>query len=319
MIDSTGRQIGYLRLSVTDRCNCRCTYCMPEQGVESIGHDSVMTLEEMAEVVRAAASLGVHKVRLTGGEPLVRRGVVDLVRMVAEVPGIDEVCMTTNGCLLAPMAEDLKAAGLDRVNISLDTLDPERYRKITRCGRLEDALAGLDAAEKAGLGPIKINAVLMGGVNDDVRPLAELARNRDLSVRFIELMPIGEAASWPRESFVPAERVLETLPELEPLGPGEADGPGGVAELFSAPDWRGTVGLIRPVSHRFCSQCDRIRVTADGMLKPCLHSSREVPLRGLEGDQLVGAIRQGIAAKPERHHLDQRVSESLRGMNAIGG
>ncbi|MDJ1121151.1 GTP 3',8-cyclase MoaA [Olsenella sp. YH-ols2217] len=315
MIDHLGRQIGYLRLSVTDRCNCRCTYCMPEQGVRSIGHENVMTFEEMAAVVEAAASLGVHKVRLTGGEPLVRAGVMDLVRMVAGTPGVDEVCMTTNGCLLAPMAEELKAAGLDRVNVSLDTLDPGRYRAITRCGRLEDALAGLDAAERVGLGPVRINAVLMGGVNDeDVRPLAELARDRDLSVRFIELMPIGEAAEWPRERFVPAERVLEEVPELQPT-----EGAPGVAELFSAPGWVGTVGLIRPVSHRFCSQCDRIRVTADGMLKPCLHSSREIPLRGLVGNQLVEAIRQGVAAKPERHHLEERASESLRGMNAIGG
>lgn len=316
MLDETGRSITYLRLSVTDRCNCRCRYCMPAAGVEKVCHSDVMSLEEMAVVVAACARLGVTKVRITGGEPLARLGVERLVAMVRSVPGIEEVAMTTNATLLASKARALADAGLDRVNVSLDSLDPDRYRSITRTGSLDDALAGLAAAREAGLGPVKVNAVLMGGVNEaDIRPLAGLARDGAVSsVRFIELMPIGEAASWPRASFVPAERVLEELPELAPVG---ADG---VSETFSAPGWRGTVGLIRPMSHRFCSGCNRIRVTADGMLKACLHSGREVPLRGLAPDALVRTIADEIHRKPECHTMDaDHASQSARAMNAIGG
>ncbi len=316
MLDETGRSITYLRLSVTDRCNCRCRYCMPAAGVEKVCHSDVMGLEEMAVVVAACARLGVTKVRITGGEPLARLGVERLVAMVRSVPGIEEVAMTTNATLLAPKARALADAGLDRVNVSLDSLDPDRYRAITRTGSLDDALAGLAAAREAGLGPVKVNAVLMGGVNEaDIRPLAGLARDGAVaSVRFIELMPIGEAASWPRASFVPAERVLEELPDLAPVG---ADG---VSETFSAPGWRGTVGLIRPMSHRFCSGCNRIRVTADGMLKACLHSGREVPLRGLAPDALVRVIADEIHRKPERHAMDaDHASQSARALNAIGG
>ncbi|MEY8436977.1 GTP 3',8-cyclase MoaA [Atopobiaceae bacterium 24-176] len=316
MIDETGRSITYLRLSVTDRCNCRCRYCMPAQGVDKVCHGDVMSFEEMAEVVAACARLGVKKVRITGGEPLARLGVERLVAMVRKVDGIEEIAMTTNATLLAPRARALAAAGLDRVNVSLDSLDPARYRSITRIGCLEDALAGLEAAREAGLGPVKVNAVLLGGVNEaDIRPLAGLAKDgAAASVRFIELMPIGEAAQWPASSFVPAERVLEELPELVPVG---ADG---VSETYTAPGWLGTVGLIRPLSHRFCSGCNRIRVTADGMLKACLHSSREVPLRGLGPEELVRTVVAEIGRKPEGHTMDAlHASQSARPMNAIGG
>ncbi len=322
MRDDFGREVSYLRLSVTDRCNLRCRYCMPAEGVCPRRHADILSFEEMREVVEAAAALGVTKVRLTGGEPLVRRGIVDLVGMVSSVPGIREVAMTTNATLLAPLAEDLRAAGLTRLNVSLDTLDPARYAEITRGGSLEAALAGLDAADAAGFRNTKVNAVLMGGVTDDVRPLALMARERPVSVRFIELMRMGECYGWPAERFVPASTVLDQLPELEPVASSEPAAPGGagVAELFSAPGWPGTVGLIRPVSHRFCASCDRIRVTADGMLKPCLHSSAELPLRGLHGDDLVAAIAQGIAAKPARHHIGTtRGSDTPRDMNQIGG
>lgn len=316
MIDETGRSITYLRLSVTDRCNCRCRYCMPAAGVKKVCHSEVMSLEEMAAVVEACARLGVTKVRITGGEPLARLGVERLVSLIRDIQGIQEVAMTTNATLLAPKAQALAEAGLDRVNVSLDSLDPQRYHAITRTGSLEDALDGLAAAREAGLGPIKVNAVLMGGVNEaDIVPLAHLAKEGAVSsVRFIELMPIGEAARWPQASFVPAERVLQELPELAFVG---ADG---VSETFSAPGWAGTVGLIRPMSHKFCSACNRIRVTSDGMLKACLHSAREVPLRGLEPHQLVDAIAAEIARKPERHTMDaQHASQSTRSMNAIGG
>lgn len=317
MRDGLGRDIRYLRLSVTDKCNCRCTYCMPAGGVPRRTHDDLLSFEELEAVVRAACELGVRKVRLTGGEPLVRRGIVDLVALLAQVPGVDELAMTTNATLLAPVAARLREAGLDRLNVSLDTLDADRYARITRTGSLEDALEGLDAARAAGFTGTKVNCVLMGGVNDDeVAGIAGLARDADLSVRFIELMPMGECAHWPAARFVPADVVLEALPGLVPLG---ADG---VAELYRMPGWRGTVGLIQPVSHRFCSGCDRIRVTADGMLKPCLHSAAEIPLRELSGDALLSAIAEGIAAKPVGHSLGEggsRASQTPRDMNEIGG
>lgn len=315
MRDEFGRDIRYLRLSVTDRCNCRCVYCMPENGVPMLSHADILSFEEMRDIVAAAASLGVRKVRLTGGEPLVRRGIVDLVGMIAAVPGIDEVDMTTNATLLAPVAASLRDAGLTRLNVSLDTLDAARYEAITRRGTLADALAGLAAAHDAGFANTKINCVLVGGVNDDeLRPLAELARDRDLTVRFIELMRMGECAGWPKGRFVSADEVLLAVPELVQVG-GQ-----GVSELYQVPGWKGSVGLIRPMTHRFCSSCDRIRVTADGRLKPCLHSAAEVNLRGLSGQDLVEAIRAGIAAKPRGHRMDNgRASDSLRAMNEIGG
>lgn len=315
MLDGEGRLIEYLRLSVTDRCNCRCTYCMPAGGVPMLRHEDILTFEELAEVVAAAATLGVRKVRLTGGEPLARRGIPDLVRMVRAVPGVEEVAMTTNATLLAPVAAELREAGLDRLNVSLDTLDAARYSALTRGGSLDDALAGLEAARAAGFSHTKVNCVLMGGVNDaDVPRLAELARTEPIDVRFIELMPMGPCAGWPKARFVPAETVLDAVPGLEPL---RRDG---VAELWHAPGWAGNVGLIRPMSHRFCDGCSRIRVTADGRLKPCLHSAAEIPLRGLHGEALLAELRRGIAAKPAYHHMDNdHASQSARDMNEIGG
>lgn len=315
MLDGEGRLIEYLRLSVTDRCNCRCTYCMPAGGVPMLGHRDILSFEELTEVVGACAQLGVRKVRLTGGEPLVRRGLPELVRMIRAVPGVEELAMTTNATLLAPVAAELHHAGLDRLNVSLDTLDAARYAELTRGGSLEDALAGLAAARDAGFSHTKVNCVLMGGVNDaDVPRLAELARTEPIDVRFIELMPMGPCAGWPKARFVPAETVLGAVPGLQPL---RRDG---VAELWHAPGWVGNVGLIRPMSHRFCDGCSRIRVTADGRLKPCLHSAAEIPLRGLHGEALLAELRRGIAAKPAYHHMDQdHASQSARDMNEIGG
>ena len=247
MLDGEGRLIEYLRLSVTDRCNCRCTYCMPAGGVPMLGHKDILSFEELTEVVSACAQLGVRKVRLTGGEPLVRRGLPELVRMIRAVPGVEELAMTTNATLLAPVA-------------------------------------------------------------------AELHRTEPIDVRFIELMPMGPCAGWPKARFVPAEMVLEAVPGLVPL---RRDG---VAELWHAPGWVGNVGLIRPMSHRFCDGCSRIRVTADGRLKPCLHSSAEIALRGLHGEALLAELRRGIAAKPAYHHMDRdHASQSARDMNEIGG
>lgn len=315
MKDPEGRSVRYLRLSITDRCNCRCQYCMPEGGVPMLAHDDICRYEEYLEMVEALAHMGVTKVRITGGEPLVRRGVPDLVRMLKAVHGIEEVDLTTNGCLLDELAGPLKEAGLDRLNISLDTLKPEVYRKITRTGELDRALSGIEAARAAGFGHLKLNCVLLGGINEgEIGDLAHLAEEDDIEVRFIELMPMGPCAAWPSSRFISAETVLERVPELEPAG---SDG---VAELFSAPGWAGTVGLIRPLSHRFCSDCTRIRITSDGRLKPCLHSSDEVSLRHLSGPALEEAIRQALALKPYHHALnEEHASRSLRAMNEIGG
>ena len=315
MKDRYGRTIKYLRLSVTDLCNCRCVYCMGENGVPRLPHSAILSFEEIEEIVRAAVSLGVTKVRLTGGEPHVRRGIDDLVRRLRGIEGVEELAMTTNGARLAEYAVRLKSAGLDRLNVSLDTLDPEKFRRITRIGELRDTLDGLDAARRAGFERIKLNTVLMGGVNDDeIAEIAALAKDGAFDVRFIELMPIGECTDWDRRRFLPAERVLEYLPK------GERVPSDGVAELWRPAGFRGTVGLIRPLSHRFCADCDRIRVTADGCLKPCLHSAREIPLRGKHGEALVRTIAEGMQAKPREHHMaDGHASESRRGMNRIGG
>ena len=314
MQDLKGRTIDYLRLSVTDLCNYRCIYCMDEDGVTKRSHREILSIEELAEIGRAAVACGVRKIRLTGGEPLVRRGILDLCRMLRELDGLEELTLTTNGAALPQMAAALREAGVDRLNISLDTLDEERFRAITRCGELRQVLDGLAAAEAAGFRHTKINTVLMGGVNDgEISRLAELTRDREISLRYIELMPMGVCADWPKERFLSADAVLHALPELEQLG---VDG---VSEVYHVPGWKGTIGLIRPMSHCFCDRCNRIRVTADGRMKPCLHSDREFPLRGLSGASLEQAIRDAVALKPARHHLAERHSDSRRNMNEIGG
>lgn len=314
MRDDCGRTIDYLRLSVTDKCNLRCQYCMPESGVPALNHEQVLRVEECVAIVRAAVRLGINKIRITGGEPLVRKGILDICRGIGSIAGIRELCLTTNALLLNRYAKDLREAGVDRLNISLDTLDPAKYRRITRWGELKDAQVGMEAAEAAGFHNIKINTVLMGGINDDEIPaLIDLTKDKPYEVRFIELMPMGECASWDKARFLPAETVLQAYPALEPL-PAQ-----GVAERYRVPGYAGVVGLIRPMSHRFCGDCNRIRVTADGMLKPCLHSGEEIPLRGLAEEDLYRAIKAGITKKPMRHHMAERGSDTDRTMNRIGG
>lgn len=315
MNDTLGRKITYLRLSVTDLCDLRCIYCMPEHGVPKRAHSEICSLEELCDMAAAAVSLGVRKVRITGGEPLVRRGVVSLCQMLRALPGLEELCLTTNGVRLPELAAPLREAGVDRLNISLDTLRPERYRSITRIGELSSVLRGLDAAEAAGFSHTKLNCVLMGGVNDDeIEDFVRLTQVRPISVRFIELMPMGACVGWDKARFLSAGAVLDRVPELEPAGTD------GVSRLYRIPGAAGTVGLIEPMSHAFCAECSRIRITADGKLKPCLHADMEIALRGLHGEALLDAIRQGIARKPERHALTRDgQSHAGRCMSEIGG
>ena len=314
MIDQYGRTIDYLRLSVTDLCNYRCRYCMPEEGVAKGPHGSVLSVEECGEIARAAVKLGVRKIRVTGGEPLVRRGILDICRTLRAIPELEELCLTTNGSLLPELARPLREAGVERLNISLDTLMPERFREITSRGTLEEALSGIRAAEDAGFQTLKLDTVLMGGVNDDeIGDFLQLTREHPWEVRFIELMPMGPCAAWPKERFLPVTAVLKRFPELEEIAPS------GVARRYRLPGAVGTVGLIAPMSHEFCGDCRRIRVTADGRLKGCLHSREEISLRGLHGGALEAAIYQGILQKPRGHHLAEHTSDTPRTMNEIGG
>ena len=314
MKDQYGRTVDYLRLSVTDLCNYRCRYCMPPEGVEKLPHSSILSLEEYVEIAAAAVELGITKIRVTGGEPLVRRGIVELCRALRAIPGLRELCLTTNGSQLTALAAPLRDAGVDRLNISLDTLHPEHFRAMTRTGSLEDVLSGIQAAERAGFKPLKLDTVLIGGFNDnEIRPLAELTLTHPWEVRFIELMPMGPCAGWDKECFLPADTVLARLPELKSLPPE------GVARRFRLPGAVGTVGLIAPLSHEFCGDCRRIRVTADGRLKGCLHSREEISLRGLHGPALKDALRRGIFQKPRGHCLTEGPSGTPRTMNEIGG
>ena len=317
MIDRLGRNITYLRISVTDKCNLRCRYCMPEEGVCKKEHTDMLTEDEIIHAVEAAAELGITKIRITGGEPLVKKNIVSICRRTAAVPGIREVCLTTNGLLLPQLASQLREAGVTRLNLSLDTLDPDKYAYITRIGKLEDFRAGLDAAYKAGFEKIKINAVLIGGFNDDeIEALAKLTLEYPLDMRFIELMPMYDSGDFGKAAYIPYSRVLEKLPEAVPV-PQD----GGVAKLYRLPGAKGNIGLISPVSAHFCGECNRIRLTADGKLKPCLHAPDEYSIKGLDFDGTKAVFEQAIWNKPAWHgDLDAvHRSQAGRNMNQIGG
>ena len=317
MTDTFGRNIRYLRLSVTDLCNLRCRYCMPAEGVCKKRHEEMLTEEEMVQAVRAAASLGVEKLRLTGGEPLVKKNILSICEQCAAVPGIQEVCMTTNGTLLPQMARRLREAGVYRLNISLDTLDPEKYTWITRTGALDQALQGIEAALEAGFEHLKINAVLIGGFNDrEIPALAELTRRWPIDVRFIELMPMTQQEIFMPQAYLSGAAVLSALPELIPV---EQDG--GVAELYRLPGAQGRIGIIHAVSRHFCAACNCIRLTADGLLKPCLHSGQELSIKGLDYEGMRQEIMRAIASKPACHPPLSAAERSCAGrdMNQIGG
>ncbi|MEG1930960.1 MAG: GTP 3',8-cyclase MoaA, partial [Anaerovorax sp.] len=305
MKDNFGRDINYMRISVTDRCNLRCKYCMPEAGIENLGHEHILKFEDIERIVRAATELGIEKYRITGGEPLVRKGIVGLVESLSAIPGVETLTMTSNGLLLPKYAESLKKAGLDRMNISLDTLNHTKYHDITRGGDLDQAIAGINAAVKAGLTPIKLNVVAMKGFNDDeIMDFVQLTYQYDYEVRFIELMPIGNADTGRGYELITNEEIKKKLPALKSL-----ESTDGVAEIFKYPGARGTLGFISPMSCQFCDHCNKIRLTADGKIKTCLHSNQEVDLMPIlkqnDDELLKETLKNAILAKEDRHYLNE--------------
>lgn len=326
MKDALGRNINYLRISVTDRCNLRCRYCMPEEGIEKKLHLEMLTLEEIFEVVKVCAGLGTNKIRITGGEPLVRKGLTGLIEKISALESIKDIALTTNGVLLKKLARELREAGLKRINISLDTMDKKKYEYITRGGNIKDVLEGIDEALKVGLVPIKINTVLVKGFNEDeIGDFVKLTLKENIDVRFIELMPLGHSAGFAAEHYLPNSTVLEEFRELEPVEAADKSSP---AKYYKLPGAKGMVGLINPISHKFCDNCNRIRLTADGKLKPCLHSNMEIDVREILRDEetedkykaLQEAVAEAIQAKPKHHTLNDLCSKPIdRDMYTIGG
>ena len=322
MFDSTRREIHYLRLSVTDLCNLRCRYCMPD-GVEKLEREAVLTYEEFLRLAALFAQCGIDTVRVTGGEPLVRKNVAQLVAGLKAIPGIRKVTMTTNGILLAQQLPALLTAGLDSVNISLDTLRPEVFRQITARDEFAAVQAGLQAALESGI-PVKLNCVPQAGVNEgELEDLAALAENRPLQVRFIEMMPIGYGAAMPCISGPELrQRFARRWPELQPLTEvAFGDGP---AVYYTVPGWQGSIGFIAAVHGKFCASCNRVRLTSQGFLRPCLASEAGCDLRallrsGADDAQLLAAIRETIWAKPREHHFEDSSMPATRGMYRIGG
>lgn len=338
MKDRFGRNIDYLRISLTDRCNLRCVYCMPEAGVETREHDEILSFEEIVRVVEVAARCGIKHLRFTGGEPLVRKGAQDLIGACKNVQGIEDVAITTNGVLLPRFASELKAAGLSRVNISLDSLDPDTYRTLTRCGNLDDALAGIHAALDAGFDPVKINTVVIRSMNQDLSAFARLTKELPLHVRFIEYMPLGstcssEVAHWDESEVIPLPELIETLTAscvgaglgapypldnanqraLVPAG-------WGPAHYWKLPDSSGTIGFITSVSDHFCASCNRLRLTADGKLRLCLFSDEELDVRAAlrQGttEDVETLFWQAMKQKPESHAAR---TGTVREMVQVGG
>jgi len=309
LTDSLGRNINYLRLSVTDRCNMRCFYCMPKEGIVSKGHGAVLTYEELQLIAGTAVEMGIEKIRITGGEPLVRAGIVAFLDKLSTIDGLRHLALTTNGLLLAKMADDLHRAGVQRLNISLDSLQPQTFSEITRGGDLGSVLAGLDAAEKAGFPPPKINCVIMRGVNDgEILDFVEMTRRRGNSIRFIEYMPAVKEEDWQRYC-ISGEEILQritALYSLETIDKGPFAGP---SRDFRIPGARGSIGIITAVSGHFCSECNRIRVTSTGQAKGCLFSDEKTDLmpwlRPPDRVGLTKALEAIVSGKPERHGISQ--------------
>jgi cyclic pyranopterin phosphate synthase len=326
--DSFLRPINYLRVSVTDRCNLRCVYCMPEEGVLWMPHSNILSYEELSSIIRASVELGISKIRITGGEPLVRAGITDFIQMIANIPGIDEISMTTNGILLSEYATDLRKVGLKRVNVSLDTLNSEKFKKICRGvdrgGDISKVMEGIEAAREAGLTPVKINMVVMTGINDDeILDFARKTLDEEWHVRFIELMPFTGHGDGTPTGLTTRElkQRIDPLGHMEPYKHKWGNGP---AKYYRLPGAKGTIGFISALSEHFCFDCNRIRLTADGKLRPCLMSENMIDLReplrgGMTKDQLKELIQKAVTAKPRRHLLGEGHKPNDRPFCQVGG
>lgn len=319
MRDSNGRNINYLRVSVTDRCNLRCVYCMPEEGVKSLSHEDILRFEDTLKIIKAATSLGINKIRFTGGEPLVMKDIDKLIYETSKLPGIDDISITTNGILLSDMAVDLKKAGLNRVNISLDTLNRDKFKSITRVGSLDKVMESIYKCLSLDLKPVKINTVLMRSINDtEFEDFLNLTRELPIEIRFIELMPIGEGIKLYEQRKLSFMEMLKLHPELIQIETPKSS----TAELYKLPGAIGKIGFISPVSCKFCSDCNKIRLTSTGTIKPCLHSEEEINLRKYLNNEemLTAALKSAILNKPLEHHLEEEsVSRSVKVMSQIGG
>ncbi len=323
LTDQFGRSIEYLRISVTDRCNFRCSYCMPLEGLPWLPKSDILSYEEIVDVVAQLAPLGLRRIRLTGGEPTIRPQLTSLVKQLRAVPGVADIALSTNGVMLPTLAQPLRDAGLDRVNMSADSLRPDRITSIARRTLAFDPVASLVAAEAAGLAPIKVNVVVMRGVNDDeVRDFAQLTRDHPWHVRFIELMPVGDMRELTWDHVVPTTEILDRLSGIDALvadaGPTRGNGP---ATYYRYPGAPGTVGVITPMTHTYCGTCNRVRLTADGRLRTCLFGDHEVNLRDAlrAGAPLEPLFREALANKPKEHALLQMQVGGLRALSQIGG
>ena len=321
MIDQFGRRVEYLRVSVTDKCNLRCVYCMPLDGLDWLKRESLLSYEEIASVLRTMARMGLEKVRITGGEPLVRKDLPRLVEMVAEIPGIVDISLSTNAVLLGDQAQALRDAGISRVNVSLDSLQEDRVDAIARRpGSFGRIMEGLDAAEAVGFDPIKINVVLIGGQNDDeIEDFALITRDRPWHIRFIELMPTGSNLELSADNFVSCQEALARIRRMGSIEPVDGPAGNGPATYFRFPGAAGTVGVITPMSHNYCDRCNRMRLTADGQLRPCLFGSIQTNLRDplRAGADLIPLIEETLRIKPERHYLIQGSDEGSGGLVAL--
>ncbi|GKT10868.1 GTP 3',8-cyclase [Desulforhabdus sp. TSK] len=323
--DAYQRRIDYLRFSITDRCNLRCSYCMPQEGVAKLDHEYILRYEEILRLARLAVGMGISKIRLTGGEPLVRRDVLYLCENITRIPGLQSLSLTTNGVLLAEYAEGLFRAGIKRINISLDTLNPEKFEAITRRPFFQKVWEGIEAARQVGFSPIKLNCVVMRGINDDeIEDLARLTLRYPFHMRFIEFMPFQPEEQ--KRKFLSADEILRRVEGIAPLVPAESVNSNGPASYYRFEGAPGKIGIISPISHHFCHSCNRLRLTSDGKLRTCLFSSEETDIlallrQGALDAEIVGEMRRAIARKPERHTLDQDVLRKCisRPMVAIGG
>lgn len=330
MHDKFNREINYLRVSITDRCNLHCSYCRPKEGISLQGHDDILRYEEIIRIVSVAVKMGLIKVRLTGGEPLVRRGFIEFISTLKNINGLQDISLTTNGILLEEFAQNIFDSGIRRINVSIDSLSKDKYCRITNGGNLEAVLRGIAKAEKIGFSPIKINTVAIKGFNDDeVLAFAQLAADKPFQVRFIELMPVGQANSAYREDYLPAMQLIKEISgryELEKIK-GKKNRSDGPAKIFKIKGGRGEIGFINPVSSHFCSTCNRLRLTADGKLRVCLLKDEEIDLRkalreNCSDAELEKLIREAILLKPKQHDLactEKHLKKCHRNMSTIGG